>query len=149
MIKFTCKSLVTFRWLPRPGDGDVGIGQQIWASLSGNSYGHFNRYAKLRVAHAPGMPGTFSPNQPQRKPLVSDPGMHHGTCVTHVPWCMSGKTFPVHAQPAILRIWKEAHGWQSVLLFISFSFWNLFWESFVFGKVWKCRIWILGKGRCR
>ena len=23
-------------------------------------------------------------------PLVSDPGMHHGTCVTHVPWCMSG-----------------------------------------------------------
>ena len=26
----------------------------------------------------------------QRKPLVSDPSMHHGTCVTHVPWCMSG-----------------------------------------------------------
>ena len=26
----------------------------------------------------------------QRKPLVSDPGMHHGTCVTHVPWYMSG-----------------------------------------------------------
>ena len=26
----------------------------------------------------------------QRKPLVSDPGMHHGTCVTHVPSCMSG-----------------------------------------------------------
>ena len=26
----------------------------------------------------------------QRKPLVNDPGMHHGTCVTHVPWCLSG-----------------------------------------------------------
>ena len=26
----------------------------------------------------------------QRKPLVSDPGMHHGTCVTHVPRCMLG-----------------------------------------------------------
>ena len=26
----------------------------------------------------------------QRNPLVSDPGMHHGTCATHVPWCMSG-----------------------------------------------------------
>ena len=26
----------------------------------------------------------------QKKPLVSDPGMHHGTCVTHVPWCVSG-----------------------------------------------------------
>ena len=25
-----------------------------------------------------------------RKLLVSDPGKHHGTCVTHVPWCMSG-----------------------------------------------------------
>ena len=25
----------------------------------------------------------------RRKPLVSDPGMHHGTCLTHVPWCMS------------------------------------------------------------
>ena len=26
----------------------------------------------------------------QRKPLVSDSGMHHGTCVMHVSWCMSG-----------------------------------------------------------
>ena len=57
-------------------------------------------------------------------PLVSDPNMHHGTCVTHVPWCIlgsltsgflwsrwRGKTFPAfqaHAQP-ILPIWQEAH----------------------------------------
>ena len=26
----------------------------------------------------------------QTKPLVSGPDMDHGTCVTHVPWCMSG-----------------------------------------------------------
>ena len=39
----------------------------------------------MLVAHAPGMPGTFSP-----PPQVSNPDMHHGTCVTHVPWCMSG-----------------------------------------------------------
>ena len=26
----------------------------------------------------------------QRKPLLSYPGMHHNTCVSHVPWCMSG-----------------------------------------------------------
>ena len=32
----------------------------------------------------------FPRHQFQRKPLVSDPGMHHGTCVTHVSWCMSG-----------------------------------------------------------
>ena len=43
------------------------------------------RYVKLRVAHAPGMPGTFSP-----PPRISDPDMHHGTCVTHVPWCKPG-----------------------------------------------------------
>ena len=32
----------------------------------------------------------FPRHRLQRKPLVSDPGMHHGTCVTHVPWCNSG-----------------------------------------------------------
>ena len=48
-------------------------------------HGPLARYVKFRVAHAPGMPGTFSP-----PPLVSDPDMHHGTGVTHVPWCMSG-----------------------------------------------------------
>ena len=32
----------------------------------------------------------FPRHRLQRKPSVSDPGMHHGTCVTHVPWCMSG-----------------------------------------------------------
>ena len=35
---------------------------------------------KIAGAHAPGMPGTFSPS-----PQVNDPDMHHGTCVTHVP----------------------------------------------------------------
>ena len=33
---------------------------------------------------------SFTRHRLQRKPLVSDPGMHHGTCVTQVPWCMSG-----------------------------------------------------------
>ena len=61
----------------------------------------------------------FSRHRFQKKPLVSDPGMHPGTCVMHVPWCMSDRkpavarktfpTFPVHAHPAILRIWQEAH----------------------------------------
>ena len=32
----------------------------------------------------------FRRHRLQMKPLVSDPSMHHGTCVTHVPWCMSG-----------------------------------------------------------
>ena len=51
---------------------------------------HFYQLASCQIrktvrAHAPGIPGTFSP--PAR---VSDPDMHHGTCVTHVPWCMPG-----------------------------------------------------------
>ena len=32
----------------------------------------------------------FSRHWFQRKPLVSDPGMHQGMCVTHVLWCMPG-----------------------------------------------------------
>ena len=32
----------------------------------------------------------FPSHRLQRKPPVSDSGMHHGTCVTHVPWRMSG-----------------------------------------------------------
>ena len=61
----------------------------------------------------------FPRHRRQRKSLISDPGMHHGTCVTHLPWCMYGSlnrggekkfpAFPAHAQPIILRIWWEAH----------------------------------------
>ena len=47
------------------------------------SHGPLATYVKLRVAHVPGMPGTFSP-----PPQVSDSDMHHGTCMMHVPWCM-------------------------------------------------------------
>ena len=32
----------------------------------------------------------FSRHWIRRKPLVSHPAKHHGTCVTHVPWCLSG-----------------------------------------------------------
>ena len=32
----------------------------------------------------------FPRHRLQRKPQVSDSDMHHGTCVTHVPWCISG-----------------------------------------------------------
>ena len=56
----------------------------------------------------------FPRHQLQRKPQVSDPGMHHDTCVTHLSWYMF-PAFPAHAQPATLRIWQEPHatvnGW--------------------------------------
>ena len=48
-------------------------------------HGPLARYVKWRVAHAPGMPGTFS-----SPPWVSDPDTYHGMCVTHVLWCKPG-----------------------------------------------------------
>ena len=48
-------------------------------------HGPLTRCVKLRVAHAPRMPGSFFPSL-----RVSNPDMHHGTCMTHVPWCMPG-----------------------------------------------------------
>ena len=48
-------------------------------------HGPLVRSVKIRVTHTPGMSGTSSP--PLR---VSDPGLHHGTCVA--------------------AIWQEAHG---------------------------------------
>ena len=111
-------------------------------------HGPLARYVKLRVVHAPGMPGTFSPS-----PQVSDPDMHHGTCVTHVPWCMPwsltsgflwrrwcGKTFltfPAHAQPAIFCIWWEAHGVPKLSLQPSLSFSLRKCESDRRNKYWK------------
>ena len=77
-------------------------------------HGPLAGYVKLRVAHALGMPGKFSPPPP-----VSDPGMHHGTCVTHVPWCMPGsltsgyfkemvaKTFP--AFPELMLLYMPSY----------------------------------------
>ena len=56
----------------------------------GRSNGPLTRYLKLPVAYAPGMSETFSPQRLKRRPQVSVPGMHHGTCVTHVPWCIPG-----------------------------------------------------------
>ena len=60
--------------------------QSFWTQI----LSHASQWAscqirKIAVAHAPGMPGTFS-----LPPRVSDPDLHHGTCVTPVPWCMLG-----------------------------------------------------------
>ena len=80
---------------------------------------------KIAGCACAGNAGNVPPRrQFQRKPLVSDPAMHHGTCVTHVPWCMSGSltyndgenvpSIPGACALAILRIWQEAHGTFSI-----------------------------------
>ena len=56
------------------------------------------RYVELRVAHAPGMPGTFS-----LPPWDSDPDMHHDTCIRHLPWCIPGSLI----SGFLLNGWRE------------------------------------------
>ena len=83
-----------------------------WASY------HIRKIAGCACAWNAG--NVFPRRRFQRETLVSDPGMHHGTCVTHVPWCMSGSLtcgdgenvpgIPGACAPTILRIWQEAHG---------------------------------------
>ena len=57
----------------------------LFSNLCGLNW-PLTRYVNLWVAHAP---EHFPRLRHQRKPLVSDLGMLHVTCVTHVPWCMS------------------------------------------------------------
>ena len=80
-------------------------------------------YQVRKIAGCACAGNVFPRRRLQKKPLVSDPGMHHGTCVTHVPWCMSGSLtrgggenvpgIPGACAPAILRIWQETHGGDS------------------------------------
>ena len=59
-----------------PEDTKATFSQATPSAISWASY----QIRKIAGAHAPGKPGTFSP-----PPRVSDPDMHHGTCVTQVP----------------------------------------------------------------
>ena len=69
--------------VPWVNNGQHGI--CMLAHMAGFCDGPLTRYVKSRLVHAPGVPRTFSP-----PPRVGDPDMHHGTCVTQVPWCMPG-----------------------------------------------------------
>ena len=80
-----------------PSSLEWSVGCEIWPPAGWccrGYHGPLARYIKLRVVHAPGTPGTFSRHRHQRKPQVSDSGMHHGTSVTHVPWYMLGSLTP-------------------------------------------------------
>ena len=60
----------------------LSLGLMPWASYQ------IRKIAGCACARNAG--NVFPRRRFQRKPLVSDPVMHHGTCVTHVPSCMSG-----------------------------------------------------------
>ena len=115
----------------------VGITQHCqWASY---------QIRKIAGCACAGNAGNVSPRRRlQRKPLVSDPGMHHGTCVTHVPWCMSGSfncgdgetfpAFPAHAHPQICVSGKRPM-WGTELR-----------SDFELTKdMWGCLLWVFWK----
>ena len=102
-----------------------------WKSISmqadiADAFKDFSSWASYQIriiagCACAGNAGNVSPHRRfQRKQLVSDPGMPHGTCVTHVPWCMSGSLtcgdgenvpcIPGACARAVLGIWQEAHG---------------------------------------
>ena len=102
----------TYRWQSVQALTSKQLTQYPWTSYQ------IRKIAGCACARNAG--NVFPRRRFQSKPLVSDPGMHHGTCVTHVPWCMSGSLtcgdgenvpgIPGACAPAILRIWQEAHG---------------------------------------
>ena len=93
----------------------ISVAREVWVSYQ------IRNIADCACAGNAG--NVFPRRRLQRKQLVSDPAMHHVTCVTHVPWCMSGSLAPgggenvpgIPGASAIFRIWQEAHAcsWHS------------------------------------
>ena len=123
---FSCVKIVVFwfkfHWFIRKGpiNNKLTLVQRMAWRRTGNKP-LFDAWASYQIRKVAGCAcagnaeNVFLTRRFQSKPLVSDPGMHHGTCVTHVPWCMSGSLtcgggenvpgIPGACAPVILRIW--------------------------------------------
>ena len=82
------KHRCTGGWLKLWSEGTWTSSYHLDAMITETYHSHHGSRASCQIrkfagSHAPGMSETFS--TPSR---VSDPDMHHGTCVIHVPWCM-------------------------------------------------------------
>ena len=77
-----------------------------WLVKFGSSNGTLTKYVKLRVAHAPGIPGTFCPPLTSKGTPCYRSRRHHCTCVTHVPGCI------LHVGIASPR-WQGKRSWHS------------------------------------
>ena len=128
--------------IPHPKRGGVWVGHTtlvVWASY---------QIRKIAGCACAWNAGNVSPHRRfQRKPIVSDPSMHHGTRVTHVPWCMSGSLtlgggenvpgIPGACAPAILRIWQLGPC-MVVLPYNGLLMWRLNLVLYLFGTiVWQ------------
>ena len=108
---------------------DITGVKHIWdpKSTTVPANGPLTRYVKLQVAHAPGMPGTFSPAADfKENRLLAIPA-----CITARAWrtcrdacrdrlhAVTGKTFPAfpaHAHPQFYVSGKRPMGWWLITL---------------------------------
>ena len=115
-----------------PFDDVIMPWSKLCFSMSGMQWASYQIRKIAGCACAGNAGNVFPRRRIQRKMRVSDPGMHHGTCVTHVPWCMSGLLtrgggenvpgIPGACAPATLRIWQEAHGDYNCMLCLLYRF---------------------------
>ena len=76
-----CHLSIMWIWIPSVHVVQTVMKEMLWASY---------QLRKIAgCAYAGNAGNVFPCHRRQRKPLVSDPDMHHGTCVAHVSWCMS------------------------------------------------------------
>ena len=130
-------------------------------------YGPLARYVKLRVAHAPGMPGAFSPtadfkgNRYLAIPACITARASRDACRDRLP-AVAGKAFPAfpaHAHPQFYApgkrpIWQNYFAYNYYLLFNSLWTSDSIWRSrseltlarvmFCFPTAWCCRLIIKG-----
>ena len=70
--------------------GTVYGWQGVWSWKQRTAHGPLARYVNCGLRMHRECQERLPGHRRQRITLVNEPGMHHGTCVTHVPWCMSG-----------------------------------------------------------
>ena len=78
---------------PKASNGEITSMQwnhESWWSIEAETMGLLPNTKNCGLHMRQDCRERFPRHRLQRKPPVSDSGMHHGTCITHVPWCMSG-----------------------------------------------------------
>ena len=101
-------------------------------------HGPLARYVNCGSRMRQGSRESFPRHRLQRKPLVIDTSMHHGTCATHVPWGMSGSITcgGVENVPGIFMYLTRGplrHSWYASIQFRYAAFLPLYFSGYHWG----------------
>ena len=142
-------SLIVAQWRHMAPVILVKLDTKPWASY---------QMSKIAGCACAGNAGNVFPTTDiKNKPFVSDPDMHHGTCVTHVPWCMpwsltrgAGENHSRHSRcmpnPQFYVSGKRPITWTDADPLITGTLWTncnwvTKWPSFCSGiNVWKIKL---------